>query len=58
MMANREGSSEISRPRVLRVTEDDDDGVIRVDDDPIMRTAPLGVLSGTVVGVVTALPSG
>ena len=43
---------------VLRVTEDDDDGVIRVDDDPIMRTAPLGVLSGAVVGVVTVLPSG
>jgi hypothetical protein len=44
--------------RLLRVTQDDDDGVIRVDDDPIMRTAPLGVLSGAVVGVVTALPSG
>jgi len=43
---------------MLRVTQDDDDGVIRVDDDPIMRTAPLGVLSGAVVGVVTALPSG
>ena len=43
---------------LLRVTQDDDDGVIRVDDDPIMRTAPLGVLSGAVVGVVTALPSG
>lgn len=45
-------------PWVLRVTEDEDDGVIRVDDDPIMRAAPLGVLSGAVVGVVTALPSG
>jgi hypothetical protein len=44
--------------RVLRVSQDDDDGVIRVDDDPIRRTAPLGVLSGAVVGVVTALPSG
>jgi hypothetical protein len=43
---------------LLRVTQDDDDGVIRVDDDPIMRTAPLGVLSGAVVGVVTALRSG
>src|SRR4029077_17232924 len=43
---------------VLRVSQDDDDGVIRVDDDPIRRTAPLGVLSGAVVGVVTALPSG
>ena len=36
--------------RLLRVTQDDDDGVIWVDDDPIMRTA--------VVGVVTALRSG
>ena len=44
--------------RLLGVTQDDDDGVIRVDDDPIRRTAPLGVLSGAVVGVVTALPSG
>ncbi|HWX98749.1 MAG TPA: hypothetical protein VNY55_02415 [Mycobacterium sp.] len=44
--------------RMLRVSQDDDDGVIRVDDDPIRRTAPLGVLSGAVVGVVTALPSG
>jgi hypothetical protein len=43
---------------LLRVSQDDDDGVIRVDDDPIRRTAPLGVLSGAVVGVVTALPSG
>jgi hypothetical protein len=43
---------------LLRVGQDDDDGVIRVDDDPIRRTAPLGVLSGAVVGVVTALPSG
>ena len=42
---------------LLRVTQDSDDGVIRVDDDPIMRTAPLGVLSEAVVGVVTALPS-
>jgi hypothetical protein len=43
---------------LLRVSQDDDDGVIRVDGDPIRRTAPLGVLSGAVVGVVTALPSG
>jgi len=43
---------------VLRVSQDDDDGVIRVDDDPVRRTAPLGGLSGAVVGVVTALPSG
>jgi hypothetical protein len=46
------------RQALLRVSQDDDDGVIRVDDDPIRRTAPLGVLSGAVVGVVTALPSG
>ena len=44
--------------RLLRVTQDDVDGVIWVDDDPIMRTAPLGVLSGAVVGVVTALRLG
>ena len=43
---------------VLRVTQDDDDGVIRFDDDPMMRTAPLGVVSGAVVGVVTGCPSG
>jgi len=43
---------------VLRVIEDDDDGVIGVDDDPMVRTAPLGVLSGAVVSVVTGCPSG
>lgn len=48
----------LRRASVLRVAEDGDDGVIDVDDDPMMRTAPLGVLSGAVVGVVTALPSG
>ncbi|BBU21158.1 Uncharacterised protein [Mycobacterium xenopi] len=42
---------------MLRVAEDDDDDVIGVDDDPAMRTAPLGVVSGAVVGVVTALLS-
>jgi hypothetical protein len=42
---------------VLRVTQDDDDGVIGVDDDPMLRTAPRGVVSGAVVGVVTVLPS-
>jgi len=52
------GPSEVEAALVLRVSQDDDDGVIRVDDDPIRRTAPLGVLSGAVVGVVTALPSG
>ena len=41
---------------LLRVTQDDDDGVIWVDADPIMRTAPLGVLNGAVVGVVTGCP--
>jgi hypothetical protein len=39
--------------RVLRVTEDDHDGVSGVDDGGDVRTAPLGVLSGAVVGVVT-----
>ena len=43
--------------KVLRVTQDDDDGVIGVDDDRMMRTAPLGVVSGAVVGVVTGCPS-
>jgi hypothetical protein len=42
---------------VLRVTCDDDDGVIGVDDDEVMGTAPLGVASGAVVGVVTGLSS-
>jgi len=37
----------------LRVAEDDDVGVIGVDDDGDVRTAPLGVVSGAVVGVVT-----
>jgi hypothetical protein len=39
------------------VTEDDDDGVIGVDEDLDVRTAPLGVMSGAVVGVVTGCPS-
>ena len=43
---------------LLRVTLNDDDGVIGVDDDRVMRTAPLGVVSGAVVGVVTGCPSG
>ena len=44
--------------RLLRVTLDDDDGVIGVDDDWVMRTAPLGVANGAVVGVVPGCPSG
>jgi hypothetical protein len=42
----------------LHVTLDDDDDVIGVDEDPMMRTAPLGVVSGAVVGVLTVLPAG
>jgi hypothetical protein len=42
---------------LLRVTAGDDDGVIGVDEDQSMRTAPLGVVSGAVVGVVTGSPS-
>jgi hypothetical protein len=42
---------------LLPVTEDDDDGVIGVDEDLDVRTAPLGVMSGAVVGVVTGCPS-
>jgi hypothetical protein len=34
------------------------DGVIGVDEDRVMRTAPLGVVCGAVVGVVTGCPSG
>jgi len=43
---------------VLHVTLDDDDDVIGVDEDPMMRTAPLGMVSGAVVGVLAVLPSG
>ena len=45
------------RGRLLRVIEDDDDGVIDVDEDRVMRSAPFGVVSGAVVGVVTRLSS-
>jgi hypothetical protein len=38
---------------LLRVIFGDDVGVIGVDDDPDVRAAPLGVVSGAVVGVVT-----
>ena len=44
--------------RLLRVTEGDDDGVIDVYDDRGMRSAPLGVVSGAVMGAVTPLSSG
>jgi hypothetical protein len=47
--------SELSR--LLRVAFDDDDAVIGVDEDLVMGTAPLGVVSGAVVGVVTVLSS-
>jgi len=47
----------VDRLRLLRVTFDDDDGVVGVDDDRVMRTAPLGVVSGAVVGVVTGCRS-
>ena len=42
---------------LLRVTEDDDVGVIGVGDDWAMRTAPLAVVSGAVVVVVTGWSS-
>jgi hypothetical protein len=45
-------------PDLLRVTFDDDDGVVGVDDNQVMGTAPLGVVSGAVVGVVTGCSSG
>ena len=41
--------------KVLRVVLDDDDGVIGFGDDPDVRTAPLGVVGGAVVGVLTGL---
>jgi hypothetical protein len=47
----------LQAPGMLPVTEDDDDGVIGVDEDLDVRTAPLGVMSGAVVGVVTGCPS-
>jgi hypothetical protein len=43
---------------VLAVIDDDDDDVIGVDEDPDVRTAPLGVVSGAVVGVVMGCSSG
>jgi hypothetical protein len=43
--------------RVLRVTVDGDVAVIGVGGDPDVRTAPLGVVSGAVVGLVTGCPS-
>ena len=44
--------------RLLRVTAGDDDGVIEVYDDRGMKSAPLGVVSLPLVGVVTSLSSG
>lgn len=38
---------------MLRGAQDDDDGVIGLDDYPDIRVAPLDMVSGTVVGVVT-----
>ena len=43
---------------LLSGTFDDDDGVVGVDDDLVMGTAPLVVVSGAVVGVVTGCSSG
>ncbi len=42
---------------LLSFTEDDDDGVIGVGDDGVMRMVPLGVVSGAVVGVVAGCRS-
>jgi hypothetical protein len=42
---------------LVAVIQDDDDGVIDVDEDRVMRTAPFGVVSGAVVTVVTRLSS-
>jgi hypothetical protein len=43
---------------VLTVSLDDDGDVVGVDEDPMMRMAPLGMVSGAVVGVVAVLSSG
>jgi hypothetical protein len=48
----------VAAAAVLHVTLDDDDDVVGVDEDPMMRTAPLGVVSGAVVGVLAVLSSG
>jgi hypothetical protein len=53
-----DSTSGVTAFQLLRVTLDDDDGVIGVDEDRVMRTAPLGVVSGAVVGVVTGYSSG
>jgi hypothetical protein len=42
-----------ARRQVLRVTADEDVGVIGVGDEWAMRAAPLGVVSGAVVVSVT-----
>jgi len=52
------GSALAAEAWLLSGTFDDDVGVIVVDDDPVMGTAPLVVVSGAVVGVVTGCPSG
>jgi hypothetical protein len=46
-------STLLDQQHPLHVTLDDYD-VIGVDEDPMMRTAPLGMVSGAVVGVLTA----
>jgi len=48
----------ICQSSLLSGTFDDDDGVIGVDDDLVMGTAPLVVVSGAVVGVVMGCSSG
>ena len=37
----------------MRVTEDGDGGVVGVDEDREMRTAPLGAVSGALVGEIS-----
>ena len=57
-MANHHACGIGPHARVLHVTPDDDDDVVGVDEDPMMRTAPLGMVSGAVVGVLAVLSSG
>ena len=47
-------SMRLGHTSVLRVAVVDDDGVIEVDEDQGDGNGPLGVVSGAVVGVVTA----
>lgn len=46
MTVSTSTSATASCSHLLRVAQDGDDGVVGAGDDPMMRTAPLGVVSG------------